>query len=75
MRDDDEWPDSPTVRVTAMSARSESSTDAAPWCVPVVAEAGLGGSVVGIALQLFGNLNAKAPFAGVGVTVPVGWMP
>lgn len=43
--------------------------------VPVVAEVGLGGSVVGIALQLFGNLNAKAPFAGLGVTVPVGWMP
>ncbi len=43
--------------------------------VPVVAEAGIGSSVVGIALQLFVNLNTKAPFAGVGVSLPLGWMP
>ena len=43
--------------------------------LPVVAEAGLGGKVVGIAIQLFGNLNTHAPFAGAGLTLPLGWMP
>ncbi len=42
--------------------------------IPVVAEAGIGNSVVGIAINLFGNLNAMAPFAGVGVSLPLGWM-
>lgn len=43
--------------------------------LPVVAEAGIGWSVVGISVQLFGNLNAEAPFAGLGLTLPLGWMP
>ncbi len=42
--------------------------------IPVVAEAGIGNSVVGIAIHLFGNLNTLAPFGGVGVSLPLGWM-
>lgn len=41
----------------------------------VVAEAGLGARVIGLGLQLFGNLNSQAPFAGLGLTLPLGWMP
>lgn len=42
--------------------------------IPVVAESGIGNSVVGIAIHLFGNLNTLAPFGGVGVSLPLGWM-
>ena len=31
--------------------------------------------VLGIGLQLFGNVNLRAPFAGVFIIVPLGWMP
>ena len=43
--------------------------------IPVVAEIGVGAKVVGLGLQLFGNLNAHAPFAGLGLSLPLGWMP
>ncbi len=43
--------------------------------LPVVADAGLGARAIGLGLQLFGNLNAQAPFAGLGLTLPLGWMP
>ena len=42
--------------------------------VPVVTEAGIGAPVVGLALQLFGNLNLQAPYAGLGLSLPLGWM-
>jgi hypothetical protein len=31
--------------------------------------------VIGIGLQLYANINPKAPFAGMFITVPLGWMP
>ncbi|MDX1567732.1 MAG: hypothetical protein R3223_08015 [Longimicrobiales bacterium] len=43
--------------------------------VPVVAHAVVASRFVGIGLQLFANLNPRAPFGGIGVVVPLGWMP
>lgn len=43
--------------------------------VPLVADAVVASRVVGVGLQAFANLNLKAPFGGIGVVVPVGWMP
>jgi hypothetical protein len=40
-----------------------------------MAEAGVGTRVVGLSVQLVGNLNTEAPFAGLGLTLPLGWMP
>jgi hypothetical protein len=31
--------------------------------------------VIGLGVQLFGNINPKAPYGGLFVTVPIGWMP
>ncbi|MGH7448256.1 MAG: hypothetical protein ACRELT_11885, partial [Longimicrobiales bacterium] len=44
--------------------------------IPLVAEVAVTPlDVLGIGLQLFGNLNLKVPYAGLFVMVPIGWMP
>lgn len=43
--------------------------------VPFVAEAGLQSPLIGVGVQLFGNLNTLASYAGVGVSLHLGWMP
>ncbi len=43
--------------------------------VPFVAEAGLQSTFIGVGLQLFANLNTLASYAGLGVSLHLGWMP
>jgi hypothetical protein len=44
--------------------------------VPLTAEVDLIiANVIGIGLQLFGNINLEAPYAGFFLTLPLGWMP
>lgn len=43
--------------------------------LPVLAEAALQTTPVGLGLQLFGNLNSVAPFGGMLVMFYFGWMP
>jgi hypothetical protein len=43
--------------------------------VPLVAEAALSAKVVGVGLQLFGNINAKMTYAGVAAFLQLGWLP
>lgn len=43
--------------------------------LPVVAEAALQTTPVGLGLQLFGNVNSVAPFGGMLVMFYFGWMP
>jgi hypothetical protein len=43
--------------------------------VPIVAEAALSAKVTGIGLQVFGNVNSKAPYAGVALFLQLGWLP
>ena len=43
--------------------------------VPLAAEAALTGKVVGLGLQVFGNVNTKAPYAGVSLFLLLGWLP
>ena len=40
----------------------------------LTAEAGLQSTVVGIALQAFGNLNSVSSYGGLGATLLLGWM-
>ena len=43
--------------------------------IPVLAEAALQTTPVGLGLQLFGNLNSVASFGGMAIMVYLGWMP
>jgi len=43
--------------------------------VPLVAEARLESQVIGLALQAFGDINPKATFGGLGLSLRLGWMP
>lgn len=43
--------------------------------VPFVAEAALQSTLVGVGVQLFANLNTLSAYAGVGVSLHLGWMP
>ena len=53
--------------------------DAADPCstagVPIVAEAALSGKLVGVGVQAFGNVNAKATYGGALIFVQLGWLP
>ena len=42
--------------------------------VPLVAEVALGLEFIGVGLQLFGNLNSKAPYGGVALFAQLGWL-
>lgn len=44
--------------------------------IPLVLEMALTPlDVLGIGLQLFGNVNLRSPFAGLFIIIPLGWMP
>jgi len=43
--------------------------------LPVIAEAGLQSSVLGLGIQAFGNLNTVSLYGGVSLFLQVGWMP
>ena len=42
--------------------------------IPLVAEVGVRGRVVGVALQAFGNLNPEASYGGLALNFLLGWM-
>jgi len=42
--------------------------------IPLVVEAGLQSPVIGVGLQLFGNLNSLASYAGAALSLHLGWM-
>jgi hypothetical protein len=43
--------------------------------IPLVAEAAAGARYVGLGLQAYGNLNPRAPYAGLAFFIQLGWMP
>lgn len=43
--------------------------------VPLAADAVLRSRIIGVGLQIFGNLNLEGAFGGIGLVLPIGWMP
>jgi hypothetical protein len=65
------------LAVTGVSSCPDAATSGCTTLgVPMVAEAALRlGSIAGIGVQGFGNLNPKSIYGGVAVFLQLGWLP